>query len=152
MKCYLFWLWYFIFSLIREWGRGGSQVGGCHRWFFLHSLWFFSPIMVCESSVLLGTCMAFQVKMKLEAIPQCINQCDWGLKMHEKNGSLVGGECSVSLSKGVSRKPLQFSSLVAMHKTSVKRPGPSVLLFTTSLFFHNPKLLFMFSAKSCIYE
>lgn len=42
--------------------------------------------MDCESSVPLGTCIVFHVKMKLEAIPQCINQCDRDLKMHETNG------------------------------------------------------------------
>lgn len=41
--------------------------------------------MASKSSVLWGTYMLFHVKMKLEAIPQCINQCDWGLKMHETN-------------------------------------------------------------------
>lgn len=149
-------VFYFCFDILfshsltehRGWGRGGGKI------IILHSLWVFSPIMACEPSVLLGTCMFFQAKMRLEAIPQCINQCDWGLKMHETNwwvGEL--GVATFSQSKGVSRNSVQFSFLVAiLHKASVNRPWPSVLLFNTSLFFHNPKLHFMFSEKCCIYE
>lgn len=59
-----------------KWGRGGINVG-CETDCFVYSLGFLSSVMACESSVLLGTCLVLKVKMKLEAIPQSINQCDW---------------------------------------------------------------------------
>lgn len=117
----------------------------------------------------------FLVKLKLEGIPQCINQCDLDLKMHETN-QWAGELCvcaqlpaskepsvpNVEWMEGVvinfspppkhrvSRLGAQLSVLVTMHEASVNGSGPSVFCTDQSLFF--PKLHLLFSRRSFICE
>lgn len=89
--------------------------------------------MTSESSMHLGTCGVFQMKMQLEVIPMCIIHSDCNLKICETNHWLreLGGQgrvSSFSHSKGFSRNVVQFSSFVVPHKASVNRPEPHLVI------------------------
>lgn len=132
----------------KEWGRVGSEFGWCNR--------LFGPTIACESCVLLGTCMFFLSENEAWGY-STVYQSVW-LRLEDAwnkpVGWGVGGRLAV-FPRAKGSAEMQYNSpplLPCKHKASVNRPGPSVFLFTGSLFFHNPKLHFMYSVKSCIYE
>lgn len=101
---------------------------------FVHSLYFCKPIMASESFVRLGTCTLFFLSQNeagsYSTDTGAIIQCDWSLKMHEKDRGVreLGGEEGnwglgrFSHCGAFSRNAAQLSFFVSQHKASVNRP------------------------------
>lgn len=136
---------YFCFDILfshslmkhNEWGRGGSKVEGETDYYIVQSLWFpYWPVsLLC---MLVGTCMFFFKKKLSLRLFHCVSISVTEAWRWIKQTSGLGsrrGVNSFSQSKGVSRDAVQFTSLVIMHNAPVKRPRPSVFLFTAALFF-----------------
>lgn len=133
---------YFCFDILfshslmehKEWGRGGGEVGGETDYYFVHSLWFFSPIMACESSVpFWGLVWFFKWKWSSRLFHSVSIKCDWDFE-----GAWNKPVSRFSWSKGVSRNKVQSFSLVALHTAPVNRPGQICLGFYRILVLPKP--------------